>query len=81
MNRSKETSKHELWVSCPACGKKNLKSQTGIHPVKCDACKHDYMAMVIKDGIIIMPNMEEDLYSSFKRYEGYIKELIRLAEV
>lgn len=81
MNRSEETSKNESWVSCPACGKKNLKSQMGIHPVKCDACKHNYTAMVIKGGIVIMPNTEEDLYSSFKRYEGYMKELMRLAEV
>ena len=80
-NMNDDMCKNDSWVCCPACGKKNLKSQMGIHPVRCEACKNEYNALVIKGGILILPREEVNLYSTYLRFNEYMKDLICLAGV
>lgn len=79
MNNSKAANAEETWVCCPTCGRKNLKSQMGIHPVKCDGCKKDFYAWVIKGGVLVLPESEENMISTYSRYSKYMSELMKLA--
>ena len=79
MDNSKVGVAEETWVCCPTCGKKNLKSQMGIHPVKCDGCKKEFYAWVIKGGVLVLPEGDENMVTTYSRYSKYWTELINLA--